>query len=57
MTLSTLTRALSRRLADRARYRRTVAELSRLPATLALEDLGFWPGDARLIARRAVYGR
>lgn len=41
----------------RAAYRRTRAELAALPDTLALEDLGFYPGDAKQIARNAVYGR
>jgi uncharacterized protein YjiS (DUF1127 family) len=40
----------------RALYNATVAELSTLPVELAIEDLGIWPGDARRIARRAVYG-
>lgn len=42
---------------QRAAYNRTVAELSAMPVELAVEDLGIFPGDARQIARRAVYGR
>lgn len=41
----------------RAAYNRTVAELSAVSVTLAVEDLGFYPGDAPAIAKRAVYGR
>lgn len=43
--------------AKRALYNRTVAELSAMPVELAVEDLGFYPGDAAAIARAAVYGR
>ena len=39
----------------RAAYHRTVAELQALPLDVAL-DLDIYPGDARSIARRAVYG-
>jgi uncharacterized protein YjiS (DUF1127 family) len=42
--------------AKRAAYNRTVAELSAMPVDLAVEDLGFYPGDAQKIARKAVYG-
>ncbi len=42
--------------AKRAAYNRTVAELSAVPTRLAIEDLGFFPGDAHVIAKRAVYG-
>ncbi len=46
-------------LADRARkralYRQTVAELQALPTDTAL-DLDIYQGDAKKIARRAVYG-
>lgn len=38
-----------------SRYRRTVAELERMPLDVAL-DLDIYPGNAREIARRAVYG-
>ncbi|MBV0911530.1 hypothetical protein [Anianabacter salinae] len=41
----------------RAAYNRTVAELRSLPIELAVEDLGIFPGDARNMARSAVYGR
>ncbi|MCU0909465.1 MAG: hypothetical protein MUF73_19015 [Rhodobacteraceae bacterium] len=40
----------------RALYNATVAEIAGLPAELAVEDLGIWPGDAHSIARQAVYG-
>lgn len=40
----------------RAAYHRTVAELQALPIDTAL-DLGIYHGDARTIARKAVYGR
>jgi hypothetical protein len=39
----------------RAAYSRTVAELESLPLDVAL-DLDIYKGDARQIARRAVYG-
>ena len=39
----------------RAAYQRTVAELENLPLDVAL-DLDIYPGDARRIAYRAVYG-
>lgn len=42
-------------LKKRAAYRRTVRELRRLPLDTAL-DLDLYPGDAEIIARRAVYG-
>lgn len=41
----------------RAAYNRTVAELSAVDVRLAVEDLGFFPGDAPAMAKRAVYGR
>lgn len=41
----------------RAAYNRTVAELSAVETRLAVEDLGFYPGDAHQIARRTVYGK
>ncbi|WP_226782578.1 hypothetical protein [Oceaniglobus trochenteri] len=47
--------ALRNAAAKRAAYRRTVAEISALPLDVAL-DLGIYPGDARKIAERAVYG-
>jgi hypothetical protein len=40
----------------RTAYRRTVQEIRRLPLDIAL-DLDLYPGDAEIIARRAVYGR
>ncbi len=49
--MNNLTRALS----DWSKYRRTVAEIAHLPLDVAL-DLDIYPGDARKIARRAVYG-
>ena len=39
----------------RAAYRRTLHELRGVPAHLA-EDLGIYPGDAKRLAREAVYG-
>ncbi|MEL6169049.1 MAG: hypothetical protein AAFR35_10185 [Pseudomonadota bacterium] len=39
----------------RAAYNRTVAEIEALPQNVAL-DLDIYPGDARKIARQAVYG-
>ena len=46
-----------RRRAERyATYRRTLRELQGLDLNTAL-DLDLYPGDARQIARRAVYGR
>ncbi|WP_191090141.1 hypothetical protein [Histidinibacterium aquaticum] len=44
-------------IAKRAQYNRTVRELRSVPAGLAVEDLGFFPGDANRIARDLVYGR
>ncbi len=38
-----------------SKYRRTVAELERMPLDVAL-DLDLYRGDARTIAHRAVYG-
>lgn len=37
-------------------YNQTVRELRRLPTDIAL-DLDIYPGDAKKIARRAVYGK
>ena len=39
----------------RAAYARTVAEIEAMPLDVAL-DLDIYQGDARKIARRAVYG-
>lgn len=49
-----LTRLRSR-LDAYSRYRRTVAEIERMPLDVAL-DLDIFREDARLIARRVVYG-
>ena len=43
-------------LKKHAMYNRTVRELSNLPVDTAL-DLDIYPGDAKTLARRAVYGR
>ena len=43
-------------LKKHAEYRRTVRALSNLPLDTAL-DLDIYRGDAKAIARRAVYGR
>lgn len=50
--LNTLRSAMNKR----TQYLRTRRELQSLPADLALEDLGIYPGDADQIARKAVYG-
>ncbi|MGZ9810055.1 hypothetical protein ACXN5S_06285 [Pseudoroseicyclus sp. H15] len=42
-------------LAKRAAYSRTVTEIRSLPLDIAL-DLDLYPGDAKRIARQAVYG-
>ncbi|SLN12125.1 hypothetical protein [Pseudooctadecabacter jejudonensis] len=52
----TMFTTLRDRLAKRAAYNRTRAEIARLPHDLAVEDLGLCPGDAKEIAARAVYG-
>jgi uncharacterized protein YjiS (DUF1127 family) len=54
--MTTLIDRIRAAAARRAAYNATVAELSALPTSLAIEDLGIYPGDARQIARRAVYG-
>ena len=41
--------------AKRAMFRKTRDEIAQLPRNLAL-DLGIFPEDADLIARRAVWG-
>jgi hypothetical protein len=41
---------------SRVAYRRTVNAIRNLPVDVAL-DLDLYPGDAEIIARRAVYGR
>lgn len=43
------------RLQKRMQYHRTVRELQNLPTDTAL-DLDIYPGDAKKIAHRAVYG-
>ena len=43
-------------LKKRAMYARTVRELRNLPTDTAL-DLDIYPGDAKRLAQRAVYGR
>lgn len=52
--------SLITRMQDAARtrsaYRRTLHELRRMPVDVAL-DLDLYPGDAKAIARQAVYGR
>lgn len=40
----------------RAAYNRTFSEIACLPTRLAVEDLGIYPGDAKEIAQRTVYG-
>ncbi len=52
--LAVLTR-ISSRLRSYARYRQTVTELEAMPLDVAL-DLNIYRGDARHLARRAVYG-
>ncbi len=52
MTLVAQLRAAARKRAD---YRRTLHELRGIPAHLS-EDLGIFPGDAEVLARRAIYG-
>lgn len=39
----------------RSAYRRTLFELRGIPNYLS-EDLGIYPGDAKRLARKAVYG-
>lgn len=39
----------------RAAYKRTVFELRGIPAGLA-DDTGIYPGDAKRLARAAIYG-
>lgn len=52
MSLITSLRDAARK---RAAYRRTLFELQGVPSSLA-EDIGIFPGDARKLAREAVYG-
>jgi len=53
--MATLLDTLALRLRKHAAYRRTVAAIRSMPLDVAL-DLDIYPGDARRIARRAVYG-
>ena len=53
--MPTLFDKLALRIRKHAEYRRTVDALEKLPLDVAL-DLDIFPGDARRIARRAVYG-
>jgi len=52
MSLFTQLRAAVRRHAE---YQRTLGELRGIPEAFA-EDTGIYPGDARRLARAAVYG-
>ncbi|WP_373356550.1 hypothetical protein [Pseudoroseicyclus sp. CXY001] len=52
--MTTFTR-LRTAFAKRAAYNRTVSEIRSLPLDIAL-DLDLYPGDAKRIAREAVYG-
>lgn len=53
MTLITTLRDV---VAKRAAYARTRRAIANLPTEFAIEDLGIYPGDAREIASKAVYG-
>lgn len=53
--MMTLWTTLKTRSAQRAQYRRTLAELHRLDQHNAL-DLGIYSGDFTEIARKAAYG-
>jgi len=55
-TMMTVLEKLTTAVRDRARYRRTRDEIARMPIEIAL-DVGIYPGDAKAIARRTVYGR
>jgi hypothetical protein len=48
--------SLRDRLQKRAAYHRTVREIRSMPLDVAL-DLDIYPGDAKRIAQRAIYGR
>jgi uncharacterized protein YjiS (DUF1127 family) len=54
--MTTIVTRMHSALRTRAAYRRTLRELRSLPVDVAL-DLDLHPGDAKAIARRAVYGR
>ena len=47
---------LRTRVQKYAAYERTKRELRNLPVDYAIEDLGLYPGDAKAIAAKAVYG-
>ena len=47
--------SLRDRLQKRAAYTRTVREIRMMPRDIA-EDLNIHPGDAEMIAQRAIYG-
>jgi hypothetical protein len=55
MDMMTVIAQLKSAAAKRAAYLRTVHELEAIPLDVAL-DLDLYRGDARKIARRAVYG-
>ncbi len=55
VTMGTLLNRMQDNLRARRAYNRTVAEIRGLPLDTAL-DLDLYPGDAKSIARRAVYG-
>jgi hypothetical protein len=55
MDMMTVIEQLKSAAAKRAAYHRTVAELEAMPLEVAL-DLNIYRGDARRIARQAVYG-
>ena len=52
----TLLSHLRNALALRRAYRRTVWELRGVAAGPLAEDVGVYPGDAKRLAREAVYG-
>ena len=51
----TLLKTLRDAARKRAAYRRTLHELRGVPEHLA-EDMGIYPGDAKRLAREAIYG-
>ena len=53
--MMTLVKQMQDAVRVRAEYRRTLAELSRMPLDTAL-DLDIYKGDAERLARSAVYG-
>jgi hypothetical protein len=54
--MSNIISNLRDRLQKRAAYNRTVREIRSMPRDVAL-DLDIYPGDAEIIAERAIYGR